>query len=128
MQIHERVKVKKTDRKRANKIARTRSEIQYYLIKVLGTDYISTRSTLSRMKELSPAKLKRIDAQLDRQNEQLLAKLDQCRKKNEHSNIEEQLTNDDIERMSWLSPNAIIETKEEEEEEEEDEDVGNIVP
>lgn len=31
--------------------------------------------------------------------------------------------------MSWLSPNAIIETKEEEEEEkEEDEDVGNIVP
>jgi hypothetical protein len=76
MQIHERVKVKKIDRKRANKIARTRSEIQYYLIKVLGTDYISTRSTLSRMKELSPAKLKRINAQLDHQNEQLLAKLD----------------------------------------------------
>jgi hypothetical protein len=58
----------------------------------------------------------------------LLAKLNQCREKNEHSNIGEQLTNDDIERMSWLSPDAIIETKEEEEKEEEDEDVGNIVP
>jgi len=100
MQIHERVKVKKTDRKSANKIARIRSEIQYYLIKVLRTDYVSIRSTFSEMKELSSVKLKCIDAQLNRQNEQLLAKLDQCRKKNEHSNIEKQLTNDDIERMS----------------------------
>jgi len=29
--------------------------------------------------------------------------------------------------MSWLSPDAIIETKEEEEKEKENEDVGNIV-
>jgi len=100
MQIHGRVKVKKTDRKRANKIARTRSEIQYYVIKVLRTNYISTRSTLFGMKGLSFVKLKRIDAQLNRQNEQLLAELDQCREKNEHSNIGKQLTDDDIERMS----------------------------
>jgi len=100
MQIHERVKVKKTDRKRANKIARTRSEIQYYLIKVLRTDYISIRLMLSEMKKLSSVKLKRIDAQLNHQNEQLLAKLDQCREKNKHLNIKEQLTNDDIKRMS----------------------------
>jgi len=100
MQIHERVKVKKTDSKRINKIARIQSEIQYYLIKVLNTDYISIRLTLSEMKELSSVKLKCIDAQLNRQNEQLLAKLDQYREKNEHSNIEKQLTNDDIEKMS----------------------------
>ncbi len=62
MQIHERVKVKKTDSKRINKIARIQSEIQYYLIKVLNTDYINIRSTLSEMKELSSVKLKRIDA------------------------------------------------------------------
>jgi len=55
---------------------------------------------LSEMKELSSVKLKRINAQLNRQNEQLLAKLDQCHKKNEHLNIEEQLMNDDIEKMS----------------------------
>ncbi len=129
MQIHERVKVKKTDRKPANKTTRTRSEIQYYLIKVLGTDYVSIRSTLSEMKELSPAKLKRIDAQLNRQNEQLLAELDQCREKNEHPDTEEQLTDDDIVKMSWLSPDAIIEIKKEEnEKEEENEDVKNIVP
>jgi len=54
----------------------------------------------SEMKELSSVKLKRIDAQLNHQNEQLLAKLDQCREKNEHSNIEKQLTNDDIKKMS----------------------------
>ncbi len=127
MQIHERVKVKKTGSKRINKIARTQSEIQYYLIKVLNTDYISIRSTLSEMKELSSVKLKRIDAQLNRQNEQLLAELDQCREKNEHSDIEKQLTNDDIEKMPWLSPDAIFETKEKKKKEE-DEDVGNIVP
>ena len=130
MQIYGRVKVKKTGSKRVNKTTRTQSEIQYYLIKVLNTGYVSTRSALSGMKGLSPAKLKRIDAQLDRQNEQLLAELDQCREKNEHPDTGEQLTDDDIEKMPWLSPDAIIETKEEEEEEEEeeDEDVGNIVP
>jgi len=100
MQIYERVKVKKTDSKRVNKITRTQSEIQYYLIKVLNTDYVSIRLMLFEMKELSSVKLKRIDAQLDRQNEQLLAELDQCREKNEHLNIEKQLTNDDIEKMS----------------------------
>ncbi len=100
MQIHERVKVKKTDSKRINKIARIQSEIQYYLIKVLNTNYISIKSMFSEMKELSFVKLKCIDAQLNCQNEQLLAKLDQCREKNEHLNIEEQLTNDDIKKMS----------------------------
>lgn len=45
----------------------------------------------------------------------------------EHPDTGEQLTDDDIEKMPWLSPDAIFETKEEEEEEE-DEDVGNIVP
>ena len=127
MQIHERVKVKKTDHKWANKIARTRSEIQYYLIKVLKTDYINIRLMLSEIKELSSVKLKRIDAQLNRQNEQLLAKLDQCREKNEHSNIEKQLTNDNIENMSWLLSNAIFETKKKKKKKKENEDVRNIV-
>lgn len=130
MQIYGRVTVKRTDRKRANKTARTRSEIQYYMIKVLEQDYVSTRSALSGMKGLSPAKLKRIDAQLDRQNEQLLVELDQCRENNEHPDTGEQLTEDDIEKMPWLSPDAIFETKdkEDDDEEEEDEAVGNIVP
>jgi len=128
MQIYERVKVKKTDSKQVNKITRTQSEIQYYLIKVLNTDYVSIRLMLSEMKELSSVKLKCIDAQLDCQNEQLLAELDQCREKNEHSNIEKQLTNDDIEKMSWLSSNAIIETKKKKKKKKkENEDVRNIV-
>lgn len=75
MQIYKQVKVKKTNRKSTNKITRIRSKIQYYLIKVLETNYVSTRLTLSRIKEFSFAKLKRIDAQLNRQNKQLLAKL-----------------------------------------------------
>ncbi len=78
MRIYGRVKVKKTNQRGVNKTARTQSEIQYYLIKVLEKQYVSTRSALSGMKGLSPAKLKRIDAQLDRQNEELLAELDQC--------------------------------------------------
>jgi len=100
MQIHERVKVKKTDSKRINKIAHIQSEIQYYLIKVLNTNYISIRLMLFEMKELSSVKLKCIDAQLNHQNEQLLMKLNQCCEKNEHLNIEKQLMNDDIEKMS----------------------------
>ena len=64
--IYGRVKVKKTSRQRENKTARIQREIQYYLIKAGSDDYISTRSALSGMKELSPTKLKRIDAQLDR--------------------------------------------------------------
>ncbi len=81
---------------------------------------------LSEMKKLSSVKLKRIDAQLNRQNEQLLAKLNQCREKNEHLNIEEQLTNDDIEKMSWLLLNAIFKTKKKKKKKE-NEDVRNIV-
>jgi len=100
MQIYERVIVKKIDRKRANKIARIRSEIQYYMIKVLEQDYVSTRSTLFEMKNLNLVELKRINAQLNRQNKQLLVKLNQCRKNNEHSNIKKQLTKDNIEKMS----------------------------
>jgi len=75
MQIYKRVTIKRIDRKRANKIARIWSEIQYYIIKVLEQDYVNTRSTLSEIKSLNLAKLKRIDAQLNRQNEQLLVKL-----------------------------------------------------
>ncbi len=44
------------------------------------------------MKGLSPAKLKRIDAQLDRQNEQLLAEVNECRERKEHPDTGEQLT------------------------------------
>ena len=129
MTIYGRVKVKKTSCKRENNSKRTQSEIQYYLIKVRGEDYISTRSALSGMKGLSPAKLRRIDAQLDRQNEQLLAELDQYREKNEHPDTGEQLASADIERMPWLSLDAIPKTKDEDNEEgDEDEDVGNIVP
>ncbi len=47
------------------------------------------------MKGLSPAKLKRIDAQLDRQDEQLLAEVDECRERKEHPDTGEQLTSAD---------------------------------
>ena len=97
MQIYGRVKVKRTSRKLENKTTRTQSEIQYYLIKVGQEDYISTRSALSGMKGLNPTKLKRIDVQLDHQNEQLLMELDNCREQNEHPDTGEQLTKADIE-------------------------------
>ena len=130
MQIYGRVKVKRTSRKPENKAARTQSEIQYYLIKVGDEDYISTRSTLSGMKELSPTKLKRIDVQLNHQNEQLLTELDNCREQNEHPDTEEQLTKADIEEMPWLSPDTIRQTENEKDERDndDDEDIGNIVP
>ena len=73
---------------------------QFYLIKIEDDDYIVSRSTLSKIKDLSSSKLQRIDALLDSQNAQLRYELDQCREKNEHSDIEEQLTDADIEQMS----------------------------
>ncbi len=128
MRIYGRVKVKKTNQQRINKTARTQSENQYYLIEALGGYYQSTRSALSGMKGLSPAKLRRIDAQLDVQNEQLLAELDQCRENNEHPDTGEQLTNADIKKMPWLSPDVIITTEDDDDDEEDDEDIENIVP
>ena len=77
---------------------------QFYLIKVGDGDYIASRSTLSKMKGLSPSKLKRIDGLLDEQNAQLRYELDLCREKNEHPDTGEQLTDADIEQMPWLSP------------------------
>ena len=76
---------------------------QFYLIKIGDGDYIVSKSTLFKMKGFSPSKLKRIDGLLDEQNAQLRYELDLCREKNEHSNTEEQLTDADIEQMSWLS-------------------------
>ncbi len=128
MRIYGRVKVKKTNQQRINKTARTQSEIQYYLIEALGGYYQSTRSALSGMKGLSPAKLRRIDAQLDVQNEQLLAELDRYRENNEHPDTGEQLTNADIKKMPWLSPDVIITTEDDDDDEEDDEDIENIVP
>lgn len=128
MIIYGRIKIKKNSRKRENISARTQSEIQYYLIKIRNENYISTRSALSGMKKFNPAKFKRIDAQLDRQNEQLFAELDQCREKNEHPDTGEQLANADIERMPWLSPDAIPKIENgDNEERDENENVGNIV-
>lgn len=75
---------------------------------MLEKQYVSTRSALSAMKGLSPAKLKRIDAQLNRQNEKLLAEVDQCRANNVHPDTGDQLTSHDIEEMSWLSSDAIF--------------------
>ena len=77
---------------------------QFYLIKVGDDDYIASRSTLSKMKGLSPSKLKRIDGLLDEQNAQLRYEFNLCREKNEHPDTGEQLTDADIEQMPWLSP------------------------
>jgi hypothetical protein len=89
MSIYERVKIKTKNR-----------QTQYYLINVENDDYITLKSILSEMKKFSSVKLQRLDAKLNRQYEQLLMKLDQCREKNEHSNIEEQLIDIDIKQMS----------------------------
>ena len=75
MTIYGRVKVERTTYKRKTKTGRTNSQIQYYLIEVREEEYVSTRSVLSNIKELSPVKLKRIDILLDHQNLQLLAEL-----------------------------------------------------
>ncbi len=89
MSIYERVKIKIKSR-----------QTQYYLINIENNDYIIFRSTFFEMKELNSVKLQCLDAKLNRQYEQLLTKLDQCREKNEHSNIEKQLINVDIKQMS----------------------------
>ncbi|KAL9127047.1 MAG: hypothetical protein Q9217_004011 [Psora testacea] len=127
MTIYGRVKVERTTKKRVTKTGRTNSQIQYYLIKVGEEEYVSTRSALSGMKGLSPAKLQRIDAQLDRQNEQLLAELDQCREDNEHPDTGKQLTSADIDEMPWLSPDAMVQNQDEDSDKDEDKDVGDIV-
>ena len=51
------------------------------MIRVLEEEYISTRTAIFGTKGLTPAKIKRICAQLDDQNEQLLAELDECGRK-----------------------------------------------
>jgi hypothetical protein len=89
MSIYERVKSKTKSR-----------QIQYYLINVENDDYIILRSIFFETKKLNFVKLQRFDAKLNRQYEQLFMKLDQCRKKNEHSNIEERLIDIDIKQMS----------------------------
>jgi hypothetical protein len=89
MSIYEGVKIKTKSR-----------QTQYYLISVENDDYITFKSILSEMKRFSSVKLQRLDAKLNRQYEQLLMKLDQCREKNQHSNIEKQLINIDIKQMS----------------------------
>ena len=130
MEIYERAKVKKTSRKVENKTTRTQSEIQYYLIKVGAQNYVSIRSALSGMKGLSAVKLKRIDVQLDHQNEQLLTELDNCREHNEHPDTDEQLTKADIEEMPWLSPDTIRQTEDDQgkQDDDDDQDIENIVP
>ena len=133
MTIYGRVKVERTTHMRKTKTGRVNSQIQYYLIKVGEKEFVSTRSALSGMKGLSPSKLSRIDAQLDHQNEQLLAELDHCREKREHPDTGEQLTSRDIEEMPWLSPDAIVKPEDDdsnvnEEDDNEDENIENIVP
>jgi hypothetical protein len=100
MTIYKRVKIKSTNLTSFNKVKRTQNQTQYYLIKIEEKSYVSVRSTFSEMKRFSFVKFQRINALLNRQNAQLLAKLDQCRERNVHSNIEEQLTNVDIKQMS----------------------------
>lgn len=103
------------------------NNICYYLIKIRGEDYLSIRSALSRMNELSPAKLKRIDAVLNRQIEMLLKELNQCRENNEHPDTGEKLTDDDIKEMPWLAFEAIPKIKSEEIDAE-DEGIESLVP
>lgn len=86
------------------KVQSEHKAFQFYLIKIEDGDYIVSRSTFFKMKGFSPNKLKRIDELLDKQNAQLRYELDLCQKKNEHSDTGEQLTDADIEQMSWLSP------------------------
>ncbi len=86
------------------------------------------KSTFFEIKRFNSAKLQRINALLNRQNAQLLAKFDQCREKNVHSNIEKQLTNVDIKQMSWLSLNEIIKIENENNNDEnENENIENII-
>ncbi len=113
--------------KRVERQGQGRNNICYYFIKVRGESYLSIRTALSEMKRVSPAKLKRIDAALNRQTEMLLEELNQCRENNEHPDIEEKLTDDDIKDMPWLAFEATP-TNENEKSDAEDEDIDNLVP
>ncbi len=113
--------------KRAERQGQGRNNICYYFIEVRGESYLSTRTALSGMKGVSPAKLKRIDAALDRQTEMLLEELDQCRENNEHPDTGEKLTNDDIKDMPWLASEATP-NNENEKSDADDEDIDNLVP
>ncbi len=122
MTIYERVKIK-------NKTKFTQNQFQYYLINVEDENYIIIKPKLFEMKNFSFVKFQRIDAQLNYQNTQLLKKLNQCREKKMHSNIEKQLINVDIEQMSSLSLNEILKFKNEKsaKNESDDENIENIV-
>lgn len=128
IEVYGRVKVKRSGGRRNNKTSRTQSQIQYYLVRVRGREYVCTRTALSGVKKLSPSLLRRDDAKLDTQNEQLLAELDECRKNNEHPDTGEQLTKAELEEMPWLSPDTIRQMSNDEEEEEEDDDDENEYP
>jgi hypothetical protein len=122
MTIYERVKIK-------SKTRLTQNQTQYYLINVEDEDYIIIKSKFSERKNFSSVKLQRINAQLNHQNAQSLKKLDLCRERNVHSNIEKQLINVDIEQMSWLSLNEILKSENEnsDKNESDDEDIENII-
>lgn len=127
--VHGRLFVQRTSQGRENKTGRTQAQIQYYLVRCRGEEYVSTRSALSGMKGLSPVKLRLIDQKLERQKEQLLNELDGCRERNEHPDTGEQLTESDIEEMPWLSPEMILQTEDDDDDDEGDDvDIGNIVP
>jgi len=113
--------------KRVERQDQGRNNICYYFIEVRGESYLSIRTALSGMKRVSLVKLKRIDAALNRQTEMLLEKLNQCRENNEHPDIEEKLTNDDIKDMSWLVFEATL-NNENEKSDADDEDIDNLVP
>jgi uncharacterized protein YecT (DUF1311 family) len=78
------------------------------LINVEKNDYIIFKSIFFEVKEFNTVKLQRLDAKLNRQYEQLLIQVNQCREKNEHWNIEEQPINVDIEQMSWLFQKKLL--------------------
>ena len=126
--IFGRVIVKRTNRGGGNKTSRSQSEIHYYLITVQDKNYLSTRSALLSIKGMSRTKLDKIDTKLTRQNEELLAELDNCRENNEHPDTGEKLTSKDIEDMPWLSPDAIPDIKKDEDDIDDDEDFENMVP
>lgn len=122
MIIFGRVKVKGTKKGRAQ------NQPQFYLIRVENQEYVTARSTLSKMQ--GAARLRRIDEQLDTQYLQLRDELDQCRENNEHPDTGKPLTSADIELMPWLSPYGISKPENEKSygNESENDDIEILIP
>jgi len=87
---------------RTSKKEQSRKQIQYYYVSSQQRTYISTRSTLIRLRGYSAEKLEEDEKAVDVASEMLLGELDDFRRWGLHPDTGDKLTDQDRQDMPWL--------------------------